>query len=377
MVKIIEVKTKKQQKAFTMFPLKLYKNCEYYVPPFLCDERVIFDKEKNANLDRSEVVFFLAYNEKDEVVGRIGGILHHTANEINNQKYLRFTRVDFIEDFEVAKALFEAVENWAKEKGMEYVHGPLGFNDFEREGLLVEGFDQLATFVENYNYPYYKDYIEKLGYTKDVDWLEYKVYVPDSVDPRISKIAKMAEEKYHLHEISIKNKSKIIEKYKNEIFGLLDECYGSLYGFVPITKKLQEQLVGTFKLVVNKRYLCLVANEKEELVGLGLLFPEIAKGMRKARGKIVTPKVVSLLKELTHPKVVDMVFFAVKPNYRTKGVTSFIFNKILNNLIEDKVEYAESTLQLETNIRIQNQFDAYEREQHKRRRCYIKKIKED
>ena len=374
MVKILEVKTKKQQKEFTMFPLKLYRNCEYYVPPFLCDERVIFDKEKNANLDRSEVVFYLAYNENNKVVGRIGGILHHTANEINNQKYLRFTRVDFIEDFEVAKALFEAVENWAKEKGMEYVHGPLGFNDFEREGLLVEGYDQLATFVENYNFPYYKDYIERLGYKKDVDWLEFKVYVPDEVDPRISKIAKMAEEKYNLHEISIKNKSKTIEKYKNQIFGLLDECYGSLYGFVPITKKLQEQLVGTFKLVVNKRYLCLVANEKEELVGLGLLFPEIARGMQKTGGKILTPKIFSLLKELSHPKVVDMVFFAVKPNYRTKGVTSFIFNKILNNLIEDKVEYSESTLQLETNIRIQNQFDAYKREQHKRRRCYIKKI---
>lgn len=377
MVKILEVKTKKQRKEFTMFPIKLYKNCEYYVPPFLCDERVIFDKEKNANLDKSEVIFFLAYNEKDEVVGRIGGILHHTANEINKQKYLRFTRVDFVEDFEVAKALFEAIENWAREKGMEYVHGPLGFNDFEREGLLVEGYDQLATFVENYNYPYYKDYIERLGYEKDVDWLEFKVYVPDAVDPRIARIAKMAEEKYNLHEISIKNKGKTIEKYKNEIFGLLDECYGSLYGFVPITKKLQEQLVGTFKLVVNKRYLCLVANEKEELVGLGLLFPEIAKGMQKTGGKIVTPKVFSLLKELTHPKVVDMVFFAVKPNYRTKGVTSFIFNKILNNLIEDKVEYAESTLQLETNIRIQNQFDAYKREQHKRRRCYIKKLKND
>lgn len=374
MVRIEEVKTKKQKKEFTLFPLKLYKNCEYYVPPFLSDEYSIFDKEKNANLDESEVIYYLAYDENDKVVGRIGGILHHTANRINNQKYLRFTRVDFIEDFEVAKALFNAVENWAKEKGLEYVHGPLGFNDFEREGLLVEGFDKLATFVENYNYPYYKDFIEKLGYSKDVDWLEFKIYVPDSVDERISRIARMSEEKYNLHEIVIKNKNKTIDKYKDEIFDLLDECYGSLYGFVPISKKLQEQLLSSFKLVVNPRYLCLVANEKEELVGLGLLFPEIAKGMQKAGGKILTPKILSVLKELKHPKVVDMVFFAVKPNYRTKGVTSFIFDKILNNLIEDKVEYAESTLQLETNIRIQNQFDAYKREQHKRRRCYIKKI---
>lgn len=373
MINIKEVITRKDKKLFTLFPLKLYKNCKYYVPPLINDEMTIFNSKKNANLKECETVFYLAY-KNDKLVGRIGAILHRTSNQKENKKYVRITRVDFIEDFDVAKALFNMVEKWAKDKEMEFVHGPLGFNDFEREGLLVEGFDQLATFEENYNYEYYQTFFEKLGYKKDVDWLEFKIFVPEKLDKRFSDLANTVAEKYSLRTVNIKSKYKMINKYKDKIFELLNLCYDPLYAEVPISKELQQQFIGQFKLILNHKYVSLVVNDKDELVGLGLCLPNIAKAVQKTKGRILSIHLPALIKQMRNPEVVDMAFFAVRPDYRTKGVTSFIFNKIANNLIKDEIKFCESTLQLEHNITIQNQFSQFKREQHKRRRCYIKKI---
>ena len=206
MVEIVEVKTKKQQKDFVMFQLDLYKDCEYFVPPIVADELSMFNPKKNANYEDCETVYYLAYKD-NKLVGRIAGILHNASNRKNNQKYVRFSRVDFINDKEVAKALFDAVENWAKLKGMEYVHGPLGFNDLEREGLLIEGFDQMSCFEENYYYDYYKDIISELGYIKDVDWLEFRFKVPKEKNERAERLSKVLTERYKLHIVPIKSKS--------------------------------------------------------------------------------------------------------------------------------------------------------------------------
>lgn len=374
MVEIVEVKTKKQQKLFVNFQLKLYKDCPYFVPPIVADELSIFSPKKNANYEDCETVYYLAYKD-GMLAGRIAGILQNASNEKTGKKMVRFSRVDFIDDYEVSKALFDAVEKWAKSKKMDAVHGPLGFNDLEREGLLIEGFDQLSTFEENYYYSYYKDHLDKLGYIKDVDWLEYKIIMPDHVDERTTRLVDKISERYGFREVKIKSKSVLINKYKDQIFKLLNDCYAPLYGVVPITKKLEEQFVSQFKLVVNTRYMCLVVNKEDKLIGFGLAFPNFAKSMQKMKGKLISPHIFGLLKELKHPKVCDLALFAVDQEYRTKGVTAFIINKILNNFINDKVEYLESLLQLENNITIQNQFADYERVFHKKRRCYIKALK--
>ena len=373
MVNIVEVKTKKQQKLFVNFQIELYKDCPYFVPPILADEMCMFSPKKNANYEDCESVFYLAYKD-DKLVGRIAGILQKASNKKTGKKLVRFSRVDFIDDIEVSKALFDAVEKWAKSKKMMAVQGPLGFNDLEREGLLIEGFDQMSTYEENYYYSYYKDHLEKLGYTKDVDWVEFKIFIPDKPDERTANLVKKISERYKFREVKINSKRLLIKKYKDQIFSLINKCYEPLYGVVPITKKLEEQFISQFKLAVNLRYLCLVVNEDDKLIGFGLAFPNFSKSMQKMKGKLVNPHVFGLLRELKHPKIVDLALFAVDEEYRTKGVTAFIFNKILTNFIEDKVEYAESLLQLESNITIQNQFDGYKRELHKRRRCYIKDI---
>ncbi len=373
MVDIVEVKSKKQQKLFVNFQLELYKDCPYFVPPMIADELAIFNKKKNANYENCEAVFYLAY--KDNVLaGRVAAILQHAYNDKTGKKIVRFSRIDFIDDFEVSKALIAAVENWAKSKGMTHVHGPLGFNDLEREGLLIDGFDQMSCFEENYYYSYYKDHFDKLGYIKDVDWIEYKIYVPDHIDERTTRLVNKISEKYGFREVKIKSLRSIVKKYKDQIFDLLNRCYDKLYGVVPINKRLEEQFASQFIMAINPRYLCLVINKEDKLIGFGLAFPSLAEAMRKSKGKIITPHIFKLLHDLKHPKVVDLALFAVDEEYRTKGVTAFIFNKILNNFIEDKVVYLESLLQLEDNIAIQNQFDDFKREFHKRRRCYIKDL---
>lgn len=373
MVEIVQVKTKKQQKKFVMFQLELYKNNPYFVPPIISDELTIFDKNKNANYDDCETIYYLAYRD-GKVVGRIAGILQRASNKKMSQKYVRFSRVDFINDIEVARALFEAVESWAKSLGMEAVHGPLGFNDLEREGLLIEGFDQMSCFEENYNYHYYKGIIEQLGYEKDVDWLEYLFPIADKVDERAVRLSELLKKKYGLKTVEIKNTTKLIDLYKDQIFALINECYSPLYGVVPITKKLEDQLVKQFKLVISHRFISLVVDNEGKLVGLGVVFPSIAKAIKAMNGKLFSFKIFKLLRAIKKPKLVDTVFIAVTAEYRNKGVTAFIFNEIWSNLIDLKVTQAESLLQLESNITIRNQFASFNGKQHKRRRCFIKHI---
>lgn len=373
MIKIVEVKTKKQQKLFVNFQIKLYKNCKYFVPPFIKDELDLFDAKKNPNYDDCEMVSFLAYKD-GKVVGRIGGILQGIYNKKTDKKHIRFTRIDFINDIEVVKALFKAVEDWGRSKGMEYIHGPLGYNDLEREGLLVEGFDQMATYEENYSYDYYPQLIEQAGYKKDADWIQYLVSTPKKLDERIVRLSNVLEKRYKIKYVKAKNVRDLINRYKDKIFDLIDEGYKELYGAVPITEKQQEQLVSQFKMIVNNDFIALVENEKEELVGFGLALPNIAKAVQKMRGRYFSIHILSLLKQIKNPEIIDTAIIAIRSDYRTKGVASLIVGKIISNVIKRDIKHIESLHQLETNIAIKNLFEPYDKVQHKRRRSYIKKL---
>lgn len=371
MVKIVEVKTKKQQKIFVDFVCDLYKNEKNYVPSFRSDELANFDKNKNASYDECDIIFFLAYKE-DKVVGRICGIIQKVYNNKVNEKRARFSRFDFINDIEVAKALLNAVEEWALSKGMVCVHGPMGFNDMDKEGMLVEGFEERNTIATLYNFPYYKEIIEKLGYEKEVGWVEYKIKMPKQVPERIDRLAKVIAKRYNLHECELKSTRKIIKKYSDKIFDLLNQAYEPLYGVVPINKKMKEQIVAQFKLLVNYKYMNIILNENDDVVGFGLTFPYIMEVLQKSRGKIISKYIFELLKTLKHPKVVELVFIAVSNEYRNKGVNALIMNRLIKNLINEGVKYAESNPELEGNCYVQNQWDQFEHVQHKKRAVFIK-----
>jgi len=372
MTEIKAVTTKKEQREFVNFPLRLYKNCEYFVPPLYGDEMKMF-KKSYMYLDQARFICFNAYKD-GKMVGRIQAILQLASNKKWNQKRVRFTRFDSIDDQEVANSLFKAAEDWAKENGMEEVVGPLGFSDLEREGLLIEGFNELSTFEEQYNYDYYQKLIEANGYTKEVDWVERKLYYPKQLDERIIRISEQIKKKYKLKVSKEKSTSSFIKKYGDEFFKILDETYVDIYGTVPFTDKMKKSLISSFKLIVNVKNVAVVLDENDHVICFGLCFPSIGKALQASGGRLTIPTIFKLLKAIKHPKILDLGLIGVVDEYKMKGVNSIMVEGILNILKENNIEYAETNLNLEDNLSIQNQWKHFDAVLHKRRRCFIKKI---
>lgn len=372
MIEVIEVRTKKQQREFLNFPLVLYKNEPNFCPPLYGDEKKIF-RADYVYYDQSEAVYYNAY--KDGVmVGRISGILQRAHNKKTGEKRIRFTRFDSVNDQNAADALFEAVENWARSKGMDTVCGPLGFSDLEREGLLTKGFDQMSTFEEQYNFEYYQTLIENRGYAKEAVWNESRVYAPDTHDERLEKLAEVIMRRYKLHYGRSKNVNDFINKYGDAFFELLDKSYVDVYGTVPFTDGMKKMLMENFKLIVDLRHVCIVLNEENRPVCLGLCFPSISKAVRRSNGRLTPAALIRLLKAIKKPKVIDFGLIGVDPEYANRGIGALVAVPIMNILENDGIEYAETNLNLVDNAQIQNLWGRFNRVIHKERCSYVKKI---
>lgn len=372
MINVIEVKTKKQQREFLNFPLKLYKNVPYFCPPLYIDEKKIF-RDDYVYYDQSEAVYYNAY-ENGKMVGRISGILQKAHNAKTGEKRVRFTRFDSINDQRVADALFAAVEDWARSKGMDTVCGPLGFSDLEREGLLTEGFDQMSTFEEQYNYEYYQTLIENLGYVKEVGWNESRISMPDTVDERIEKLIPRILERNKLKIGEAKDVNEFIDKYADKLFELLDKSYVDIYGTVPFTDGMKKMLISNFKMIVDLKYVGVLENEKGDLVCFAVSFPSIAQAVRKSDGHLTPAALVRLLKAIKKPKVIDFGLIGVDPAYKNRGVGAIMAYYILDFFKSGGIEYAETNLNLEDNADIQNLWGRFGRQIHKKRKAYVKKL---
>ena len=375
MVTVEQVLTKKQRKEFINFPLKLYKGNPYFTPPLYMDERKIFHKNYVYN-DCCESVCFNAY--KDGVMaGRIQGIIQVAANKKTGKKQVRFTRFDVIEDQEVAKALFQAVEDWALAKGMDEVIGPLGFSDLEREGLLIGGFDQAATFEESYNYPYYPKFIESLGYQKEVDWTGSHIRVPKDYDGELDKLADFVMKRYNLHLGQARNTNDFLKKYADGIFELLDKSYDLLYGTVPFTEGMKKMMIDNFKMVVDMKNVAVILDENDKMVCFGLAFPAIADAVRPSQGRLTPLTLIRLLKALKKPTVIDLCLVGVDPEWLNRGVSVIVSAGLMKMLQRPEVLYADTNLNLEDNYAIQNQWKRFDEQKVKRYRCYGKKVKDE
>ncbi len=375
MVEIKQVTTKKQRKQFVEFPLKLYKNNPNFVPPLYGDEMAIFKSDYVYN-EQVKSVFFLAYDEQGKVVGRIQGILQMAANQKWSQTRIRFTRFDAINSQEVANALFDAVETWGKSLGMTEIVGPLGYSDLEREGLLIEGFEYLATFEEQYNYDYYQTLIENYGYQKEVDWIEHQVRMPVDRDKDIHRLKNLSGrmlQKYNLHFGSAKNTNEFVKKYADQIFRVWDEAYSQIYGCVPFTDNLKKHMLKQFKMVIDMRFIQVVLDENEQIVAFGFGFPSIAKAVQKSGGRLTIPCLIRLLNAIKHPKVLDLAIVGVVDQYRNKGVSMALF-AMFETMFSFGLEYMETNLNLEENYSILNIWKSFDTKQHKRRRCYVKQL---
>ncbi len=372
---IIPVTTKKEMKQFICFNYALYKDSPYAVPELYTDVRDTLDPNKNAAFEFCEAQPFIALRD-GKVVGRIVAIINHKANSVWNKKAVRFGWVDFIDDVEVVDALFATVEQWGRERGMTEAHGPLGFTDFDPEGMLVEGFDRIGTMATIYNYPYYPVHMERMGYVKDVDWMEYLLTAPEALPEKHARITRIVKEKYGLRVMKYTSHSKLARERGVAIFELLNEAYADLYGFSALSPKQIQQYINSYLPLLDLRLVPIIVDKNDNLIGFGVLLPSLAKAFQKARGFMFPFGWWHLVKALkwNSTQTTEMLLVAVKPEYQGKGAVAWIFDDIIpvhNNL---GYKWSESNPELESNSKMQAQWDYFERENHKRRRAYMKKI---
>lgn len=373
MVAIRKVKTKKDIKEFIEFPLRLYKGCEWFVPPLYGDEKKMI--LEGGRPDIADSIFLLA--ERDgKTVGRIQGIVQRQYNELHSTKRVRFTRFDSINDTEVSGALFGAVEEWGRGFGMTELCGPLGYSDLDREGLLIEGFEELATFEEQYNYDYYGSLCEAAGLSKEVDWLEFELTAPEKKNEMLERVANRALEmnKLHLVDHSKYTKKEYISKFRDGFFDCLDECYGKLYGTVPLSKVMQDELIDQFMLILSKEHLFIICDENERVISFALGFPSISKAVQKSGGRLTIPTIFRILRAVKHPEIVDLGLIAVRPEYQNSGINAVLMNILLDFMIAGGCKSCETNLNLEYNTAVMAQWKYFNARHHKRRRAYLKSI---
>jgi hypothetical protein len=374
-VVIREVSSQKELKEFVKFNISLYKDNPFHVPGLIDEEMVTLDKTKNPAFEVCDAIYFLAYRD-EKIVGRIAGIVNHKSNEVWNQKNARFGFVDFIDDAEVVDALFNAVEGWAKEKGLSALHGPLGFTDLDHEGMLVEGFDRLGTMSTIYNFPYYPEHLERMGFQKDHDWHEFIIHIPEQIPEKFARVAEIVRKKNNLKVIKF-NKRKDIWPYAGQIFETLNAAYAPLYGFAPLTKKQIDYYVKMYIPMLRLDMITLIAREDDNcIVGFGITMPSLSRALQKAKGKFFPFGFIPLLKALKGKcEAADLYLMGVLPEYQNKGVNSLLFTDLIPLYNKLGIKSAESNPELETNTAVQAQWEYFKREQHKKRRAFIKELK--
>jgi len=374
MVEIREVKTRSELRKFVNYPNVLFRDVPQYIPAMIGDDLADWDPNKNPAFSYCEAKCWLAWRD-GKVVGRIGAILSKRANEKWNLNRMRFTHVDSIDDFEVSFALFKAVTDFARVKCCDEVHGPLGFTDLDREGMLVEGFDRRSMFITYYNFPYYIDHLTRLGYVKDVDWVEMLIDVPydDHTVTRMDKLAERVMRYSNLH-IAQLNSRRDYKPWIEKVFRMINVAYSGLYGTVPLDEKQIRRYADKFIPLINPQLACFVADEQENLVGFGVAAPRMADALKKSNGRLFPLGWIRVLRSLKVNDTLDLFLVAVAPEYQNKAVNAIILNHVLKGCHKMGIRKAETGPQLETNHKVQSQWNFFKTEQHKRRRCFVKAL---
>ena len=371
-----EVKTKWQQYKFAKFGNDLYKDCEEFCPHLLLDEMNTFNPAKNPSYDVCESIQYLAYRD-GKVVGRVAGIINRVANERWGVKKVRFGWIDFIDDYEVSRALLDAVAAWGKSKGMNQLNGPVGFTDWDYEGLLIEGFEYLAPMASLYNFPYYEKHMEAYGLTKENDWIEIQITDPQCDTPeRVLRIDKLVRERYHLRVDKVHSAKELERKYGMEYMDMLDESYQKLYNFQPMTPRQKEHYKNTYFPLLNFDFVTIVVNDKNEIVGVGLGMPDISQALRRCKGRLFPFGWIGVLRALKAKKMdaFDLLLIGVRPDYQGLGVNAVIIAEQHPYYRKYGIKRVETTSIMETNTRNIANFLMFPHKQHKRRRAYKKTI---
>ncbi len=376
MIEIRKVSTKKDLKTFVQFYYDLYRGSEFAVPYLYSEEIATLRRDKNPSFECCEADYFLALKD-GKVAGRVAAIINYRANERWNCHQVRFGWFDFIDDIEVSTALLKTVEDWGREKGMNEIAGPLGFIDTDREGMLVEGFDQLSTMYINYNYPYYPKHMERIeGFRKDNDYLEMKVKVPEVVPDKFAKLTEMVKKRYGLRVHKFTRHELIEQNYGRQVFQLLNATYKDLYGFSQLSETQVDKLVNNYIKIADLNLVTAIM-DGDKMVGFGITFPSFSKALQKTRdGRFLPFGWWHLLKILKWHKtpIVDLLLIGVLPEYRSKGANALIFDDLIRQFQAYGFEWAETGPQMETNEGVLSHWQYLESINHRRHRCYRKKF---
>ena len=366
---------KSELRKYVQFGIDLYAGNDCFVPPLVFDEINTFMPDKNPAFEYCRSQSFMAY--RDGVpVGRITAIVNTAANKKFGKKDVRFGWVDFIDDKDVVNALFKAVEVWGRRQGMTRIVGPMGFSDMDPEGMLIEGFNEMGTMATIYNYAYYKDHMERLGFKKEADWVEYRMTVPDKVPDKYMRVADIVRRRFELETPVYTSRKKLKEDYGHAIFHLINEAYANLYGFVELTPKQIDYYVNMYLDLLRLEDVCVITDKNKELVGFGISIPSLSKALRACDGKLFPTGWYHLLRAIRgHSDVVDLMLVAIKPEYQGKGVNALLFSNLLPSYIRNGYKFAESNVELEDNANVQTQWEYFERRQHRRRRAWGKNIR--
>ncbi|MDE6098082.1 MAG: N-acetyltransferase [Muribaculaceae bacterium] len=363
-----------QLRQYVQFGIDMYKGNDYYVPPLIFDEVATLSPDKNPAFEHCTAQSFMAYRNGCPA-GRITAIINNAVNEKNNERTMRFGFVDFIDDDKVVDALFKAVEEWGRSRGMTKIVGPMGFTDMDHEGMLTEGFEEMGTMATIYNYPYYPEHMERMGYGKEVDWVEYRMTVPDAVPEKYQRIADIVSRKYGLSVKKYTSRKKIKKEYGHALFELINEAYSDLYGYSPLTRRQIEYYIDQYLGVIRLEDVCVVIDANKQLVAVGISMPSLSQALRRCGGKLFPTGWYHLWNAIRGKvDVVDLLLVAVKPEYQSKGVNAMIFADLIPSYIKNGYKYAESNLELEGNESVQKQWEYFERRQHRRRRAWSKNL---
>ncbi len=368
-------KDKKSLKKFVQFGTDFYKGNNYFVPPLLMDDVNTLSPDKNPAFDFCDAEYFMAFRD-GKPVGRIVAIIHKLSNEQRGKKEMRFGFIEFIDDEEVSRALFDAAIKWGKERGMTSIIGPLGFSDMDYEGMLVEGFEEVSTMATIYNYPYYPKHLERMGFEKRADWVEFSMTVPDAIPEKHQRIAEIVKKKYGLQIVKYKSAKKAVEEIGRPLFELVNEAYAELFEFTQLTDRQIDHYVKYYIRMLRLDLLTVIKDAEGNLIGIGVALPSLSRALQKAHGRMFPFGWWHLMRAMYFniTDTVDLLLVAIKPEYQSKGVNALLFTDLIPYFQKFKFKYAESNPELELNTKVQSQWQYFETRQHKRRRAFGKEI---
>lgn len=366
--------TKSELRKFVKFGTDHYNDNPYFVPPLVLDDINTLSPSKNPAFEYCEAQSFMAYRD-GKPVGRITGIINHNVNKRTGENDLRFGFVEFIDDAEVVDALFDAVSKWGKEKGMTSIVGPMGFSDLDHEGMLIEGFDRIGTMATIYNYEYYPKHMERMGFEKDADWVEYLLEVPKEIPEKHKRIADIVRQKYGLRNVHFKSRKLLKDKYGHALFDLINEAYDGLYGYSPLSPKQIDHYIDLYLGILRLDDISVVVDKDDNLIGVGISIASFSRALQKNRGRLFPFGWRHMIAPLRGKvDVVDLLLIAVKPEYQNKGVNALLFTDLIPSYNRTGYKYAESNVELEGNSSVQRQWDYFSYTQHKRRRSFKKTL---